>query len=378
MSVVRSLLIKVGFQTDKSSVSQANRTVDRFKARFALIAGAATYAASKVIGFFNSVGNRLLDADNLAKSLGVSLKEIVAIQKAASNFRLNEGQIAGAFEKLNQLLIGFRTKTNLELAQISRDLKFDIQEEDTVLSLFNKIAVGLSKVQNTQEQIRIAGNIYSREIAPGIADIANNLDKFNEANREFVNNSPDLTRAVDDFKEYDRAINALSQSWNDFAITISKDVIPVLSNLLTSLKDNFEFVKFFANFQVGLFKFFRNPLTNQQPLKDAIMQGSRLLDPLVNDIKSGANSLLFGAQNKAMEIGGNIVRYTENRDDLEGVAGEWATVGAPIVTVNNEINVPPGTSQEQTQMIAEAIEDTVQAGINRAFREIQYNNPQVE
>jgi len=105
MSIVRSLLIKIGFQTDKSSVNQANRTVDRFKSKFALIAASATYAATKVVGFFNSIANSLLDADDLSKALGISLEQLIAIQKAASNFRIDETQISGALNTLNELLI---------------------------------------------------------------------------------------------------------------------------------------------------------------------------------------------------------------------------------------------------------------------------------
>lgn len=378
MSVVRSLLVRVGFQTDRSSVNQANKVVDRFKLRLALIASAATYAATKVVGFFNSIGTRLLNADDLARTLGLSLKEIIAIQKAASNFRIDENQINAAFTKLNELLVGFRTKTNLELAEIARALRFEITEEDTALSIFDKINTGLANVASIQERIRIAGNIYGSEIAPQIAELAGNVEKFNDANKNFLDNSSDIQKSVEAFKAYDQAIRGFNEAWQTFAIEIAPDVVNALTNIVDGIKNNFEWVKFFYNFQSGLFQFARNPFTNQQPLKDALMQGSRLLDPIFNDVKSSVGSAASSAKGIILDAASGLNKYAENSDEFRNLNGRFASQGTPNFTFNNDINVAPGTSLEQTQSMTEAITDSFRSAIENSWREIQYNNPQVE
>jgi len=378
MSIVRSLLIKIGFQTDKSSVNQANRTVDRFKSKFALIAASATYAATKVVGFFNSIANSLLDADDLSKALGISLEQLIAIQKAASNFRIDETQISGALNTLNELLIGFRTKTNLELAEIARARKFEITEEDNSLSILQKVLVGLSNIKDEQERIRVAGNIFGKEIAPKISNLSVQIEKFNEANKNFLDNSTDLQKTVDVFKKYDELVRSLNEAWKSFVIDIAPDVVQSLNHILESIKQNFQWMKVLYNFQSGFFKFAKNPFTDQKDLKAAISQGSKLLDPYFDRFKNNTSFLTEKAKEKIMQASTAVNAYIGNKDDLNNMNNQFRSNNIPNVTVNNEINVPTGTPQEQTQMITEAITKSFRSAIENSWREIQYNNPQVE
>lgn len=56
----------------------------------------------------------------------------------------------------------------------------------------------------------------------------------------------------------------------------------------------------------------------------------------------------------------------------------WANATFPSVTNSIEINVPPGTTEEQTQYIATDLQRMVEDSILNTFYQIQNNNPQVE
>jgi len=372
MSIVRSLLIKIGFVTDKQAVNSANKAVDRFKLRFALIASAATYAFSKVTSFFNNIATKALDASDLSKKLNITLSEIIAIQRAAANFRLDDKEIAGSFSRLNQMLFGFRTKTNMELIFLKKGVgDFEIDANENVITLFQKFLVGLKNVAVESERIRLAEGIFGDGVGAKIAEIAKNLDKFNENVQSFIPDAKIIENTIEDIKNYTTAINELTIAWESFATQIGIKVFPVFTKLLNYFKNdllpeinlvNKALYDLFFNYSFDKFK----------------ELGQRNLSLLKKD-KDKFLDFIDNLKGKLQPV----ANYIENRneDALDSYMypkNSFAGVGVPVIEINNEFNLPPGTSQEAINFIAEGIESEIRTGVYQVFREIQYNNPQVE
>lgn len=378
MSIVRSLLVKIGFVTDKQAVNSANKAVDRFKLRFALIASAATYAFSKVTSFFNGVANRSLDASDLAKKLNVTLSEIIAIQKAAANFRLSDKDIAGSFSRLNKLLFGLRTQTNLELNFLKSGLgDFAIDANETVVTLFQKFLVGLKNVASESERIRLAENIFGEDIGGKIAEIATNLDKFNKSVDNFIPDGKLIERTIEDLKAYTIAVNELTTSWESFATEIGSNIIPIFTRLLNLIKRNFGIIEFLGKFQSGLFNLVVNG--DKKGITEAIQLGSKALDPVVNKIRERSgdlkNYLLSGVK--------PVNDYIQNRDYSNDMASQRSSGGyfgnSANIEINNEFIVPTGSFENQdASFITESMKQAAAEILDKAFGSIQYNNPQVE
>lgn len=381
MAIVRSLLIKIGFVSDRQSESAANKVVDRLKRRYLVAASAITYAFSRLTSFFSDLAEGTLDANDLAKSLGVSLKEVVQIQQALNRFRIDPKQTTQVLENLNGLLRDFRTRQGTRLKEIAEYLKFNIDEEnDNALTIFTKILEGLSKVETEAKRIDLARIIFGEDLKVKISDVSKDMEGFKTLMGSFEQLGNEIQKSVQDLREYQQAVNDIAQAWQQFVLDISKDILPGLKSILGALKDAFEYLKFVKTFYSTLFK------GDTQGFLDNAKKGSDLLGigsgSLWESIKSGFSGVgRVSSDLFSLSVGSwwdRFKEYAENGPGYNYNGMTQAMVGAPNITVNNDISVPPGTSEEQAQNIADAIRRSIDESINSTFRTIEYNNPVVE
>lgn len=155
MSIVRSLLISIGFQTDKKAINETNRAITGFKTRFAIAATAAVYAFNVIKDFFGDIATALLDSDELARTLGVSLNELRAMQQVAERFRIKPEQLAGAFSTIQKDLNDFAQGFG-RLPEIARQLGIEIRRDTGPKELFDRYIEAIRNIENEQERIRIS------------------------------------------------------------------------------------------------------------------------------------------------------------------------------------------------------------------------------
>lgn len=377
MAIVRELLIRLGFQTDKKAINATNQAITGFKTRFAIAATAATYAFSKITQFFGDIATATLDSAELAKTLGVSLKELTAIQAAAQQVgRLDFKQTSQAFSGLNKMLNNFRTGADQTLQEIARGLKFEVDREGGPQKLFDQILTGLSQIATEQERIRISSNIFGDELGPKIAALATNIDAFKESTKNFADVGAEAEKQLPAFRAYEQSVNALTQSWTKFTLAISQTVFPVLQKLI-------EYLTIMSDFARSVFTL------DGSGVKSSLNAASSLLDPLFE--KTGLNNIsdffkknVFGGQSALNGLDGSFLQrlkdYAENKPgyQYQGFLNPAMAGGAPNITNNIDISVPPGTTAEQAEYMSTQIKNAVRESVDDTFREIQYNNPQVE
>lgn len=371
MAIVRSLLISLGFVTDKRAINQANRAITGFKTRFAIAATAATYAFSKITSFFADIATATLDANDLANSLGISLKEFYALQEAASNFRLDPKQFESTLNTVNKLFRDFRTGANNQLSEIARQLGFNVDRRGNAVDVFNQILNALNKITDVQERIRISENIFG-DTGAKIATLAGNVDQFTKSVEELKNAKVSEADLLPDAQKFEAQLNQLSNSWKKFTVSLGKLLLDPLRKFVEYLTLYLDAVRFlFAGDKEG----------SKQNLKEF----STFLDTPTDFIKSAfKNTFGFGGflagqgLEKLGEFFTSFQKYVENREDFSSLAVAGNTLGVPIV--NNEINVNllPGTDKQQANELSLIIGQTVEDSVYRVWSEIQSNNPVVE
>lgn len=341
MSVVRSLLISIGFKSDNSGVKKTEKNIIGMTGRIAASFTILKFFAKRVVGFFSEIADAIINSSFLAKRLGVSLKEISGIEKAGLDFGLDKKQIQSSLSLVSDLLTNFRNGTNDELAKIARGIKFEISAQDNALDVFLNILKALSKINSETDRIAKADLIFGKSLGVQISMLANDVDRFeklvneNRLSNEFVESE----KQAEDFK---RSLDKLSVAFDNFSNILSFTIFPLLTEIFKSL-----------TFVAETFRALLNP-----NLKNLSNIGQRFADSSIvgqgfQSVGEGFRSGLFDVNDKFNEIN-------------------------PQVTVTNTINVPQGTTSEMAQSMLSQFVDTVDAGINKVFRQIELNNPLVE
>ena len=367
MSIVRSLLISIGFVNDKKAINETNKAITGFKTRFALAATTASYALKIVKDFFSSVAAATLDTDELARSMGYSLKQVVALQQGFQKFRINDSQASAILQTLQKDLDEFSQGYG-RLRALMRDHGLEIPKNATPLELFDTILKYLQKIDNEVIRSQIA-NIFFPGLGIKISDLAVNMNEFKESvdgAYEALKKTPDIK---EDLRDYEQSVNSITRSlWDLFKIIIVT-VGPAVRELSEYLQ---QVVRFYNAIFTGDFSTLKSSLST---ISD---QFTKLGDGLFNKVEAGIKSIT-GYFNPYVQFDPNAPKASLSN----GVSYNWMESMLPaswVNYVNNqvEINVPAGTTQEQTQYLGTQIERLISDSINATFQDIQYNNPQVE
>ena len=370
MSIVRSLLIKIGFQTDKKAITNVNRSIESFKTRFAIAASAVSFALNKSLQFFDNLANSVIEARNFSKYLGESFKEVQQLQRAFKTFGINENQFTGAFDKLNQLIIDFKRGNGEDLIRLSRSLGFEITPNMKPIELLFRILEGLKGIPGEIDRIAVSTSIFGKEIASQISDVSQNIDGLVNIARQSESASKNLESSYDVFKEFTDSFNEVKNAIYDLSITIATKLLPFINPVL----------KVFS----GLLKLWDGILTfNFSKVAEAAREVSKALDPIFENVPAvtafqAAKSLVSSDQFSDMKD--RVNRYIENRPSLANArfVTPKGTVFSPIVNNTIDINLNDMSSEEQGQTIRQHVADGIEEGLNRTFMNVQNNFPRVE
>lgn len=379
MSIVRSLLVSVGFKIDKQSIRTSERAIGSFKVGLAGITAAATYAFAQVARFLSQISSAAIEADDLSRALGISLKEFSQLQRASAGFGLDEKEFSSALSSLNRLLLGFRQGTNSELSQIAYYTGLDITRAGiTAKEMFVEILSYISTLRTESDKLRVAENIFGlgTQGSARLVDISKNLEGFESAILEAESFGDSVESSLPGLKEYNLAVRDLIQALKELAFELSAVILPAIRSLTSALRIVSRLSKILLdNFNAILNADFKT-------FKDRLVDAFDLASPLLLEVKnipSIAGSIVEGIGRFA----GDALKFIlPDRLQNAALGFNSGLAGSPSMSssliVNNEINVPAGTSESQAQYIADQIQQTVDDSIYNTFRQIQYNNPMAE
>ena len=343
MAIVRSLLISIGFKVDSDDIKETEKSITSFTARLTASFTILKFFAKRIVGFFSDIADAIINSSFLAKRLGVTLKEISALESAGLNFGLDKKTLQNSLSVANKLLEDFRTGANNKLIKISEGerFKFQIFEEDTGLTIFFKILEGLKRINNEADRIRIAGEIFGTASENLLSDLSHKVDLFKELVQENLK-SNSLVESDKQAVEFRRSLDRLSDAFDKFLNVLSFTIFPILTEIFLT-------ISFIAEFLRGLFK--------------------PTFATIGNIGKKFTENSVVGQGLQAVGLSFN--------DGLFDVSDRFRDLNSQVV-VNNSINVPEGTTQEMSATIQNNFEQMVGEKIYKILRKIAIDNPLAE
>lgn len=369
MSIVRSLLISIGFVNDKKAINETNKAITGFKTRFALVATTAAYAFKVVNDFFSSIAAATLDTEELATALGITLNELVAMQQAAQKFRIRPEQFSGALsilqKDLNELRQGFG-----RLPELLRNMGIEVDRQSvTATQLFDLIVKRIGEIDNEQDRIRISSQVFSSELGVRISRLSQDFDGFKDSVKSAYEELEKTPNIIPQLTEYEQSVNSITNSLSNLFKTLVVSLGPAIKEFADYLQKVVQFYTAIFSLDFGALKSSASAISDQL---------SSIGDSLFNKFERGINAVTEYFR-PYVEVDENAPRPAMSN----GVPYNWVESQLPagwVSYVNNsvDLNVPQGTTAEQAAFLGGQIEEMISASINATFNEIQYNNPVVE
>lgn len=347
MSIVRSLLVSLGFKVDKKSAKEADQTIKGFSKQLLVVGTAATYAFRIVKNAISNISNGILESDELARSLGLSLAEIESLQEGFQKFRISDSSFKSLFATLQKDLDDFKKGVG-RLPEIIRQTGIQVTENSPLTTYFEELIKYLGQFENETDRINVSSELFGEALKVKLSDLSANFDEFKKTVSEtytVLKDTPDLT---DKFKDYEQQLNNISKSFSDLVKTFTIELSPLISKL-------FELLQYALGYVGGSLSFlsgggFEKSIKSNE-------EGLGLLSRFGNWLSSG------------FESAGNSLLNLDPRNNMQ-----------PAFYVNNtiDVNVPQGTTAEQTKFLSEEMQSLIDDSIMDTFYRIQNNNPQVE
>lgn len=362
--IVRELLTRLGFQFDRSGLGLMEKAITGFKNRVVFTSRDIKDFGLQAAGYLGQVSAANVDVAELARNTNTSVERFVALRKAAEGFRLSPDQFDSSFVRLSELLREARSGYG-ELFDIIRKSRGElnltpfIQQHD-VEGAMRSVLTYVNSLGDATDKVTALRDVMSPGSENGFLRILDaGIEKFNEAteaNKEFgksfaegipeqqayLNKITELSNKLDTLKQKSvQALTPLALRTFDF---VEKGVegIGIVSDIAEREGDNAGW-----NF-VG------------QAIADAVYRAFGYT-PLV-DVKNRE------AQ-EDLEFQRRLFEYERQQREL-----------SRPVTINNrvDVNVAPGTDNQQRVEIAEAVREEMQAFQEEQVREVISNYPQVE
>lgn len=356
MTVVRELTTVLGFVVDKKGVEGFNRTIIGFKTKFAIAATAATAFVAKTLEFFKDISDATLDADDLAKSIGISFQEFLKLRRAAEDFRIDPKNFESALRTLSRMLREAKFGMG-DLANIAYYTGIEFRDKFTgevknARDLFVDILKRINEARTETEKFTIAKFFFGEEDAQKFIKFAKEAgDNLDILTSKYADYAKSLENSLPAFEEVNKSIRSFWNTFESFKMAFVEDILPAITAGIKVLEVVMRGIGYVARGVKGAFKligegFHREIMADLAEIPDFEVQADQ-----------------------------KITRVMENQ----------SAKNAPPVTQQNfnidtkiDMQVPPGTTEEQQTVLKETVDEAIKTALVDQIREIYNNNPQVE
>ena len=322
-SPTRELTTQLNFTVNRANLDKFQGYIKAFKVSTAAAAAAISYAVSKTIDHFDNLARDTLRISDLAEAAGFAASEFKSMQDAAGKLGINTEQFQADFKKLSTTIQQARVGTG-EFFRIFTESGQKIRLPDPLLTdaenfrnALKDIYTYVSELPTESRKLYVLSNLFSPDSAGRWKDaISQGFDTFERFVAVSTNQNANLDSQVEKLKEYNRAVNDLSTSWEIFWRELSVLVLPAVSaslNIASSL------------------------------------------------IKPNNTTPNYFAQDLAEEA-----EFLAGAESIRSI-------------VNNfQFDVPAGTTEEQGIYMADMVRSTVEDVLQEQTRQVISNNPQME
>ena len=356
MTVVRELTTVLGFVVDKKGVEEFNRTIIGFKTKFAIAATAAAAFVAKTLEFFNDISHATLDANDLAKSIGISFQEFIKLRRAAEDFRIDPKNFESALRGLSKMLREAKYGMG-DLANIAYYTGIEFRDKFTgevknAHDLFVDILKRINEARTETEKFSIAKFFFGEEDAQKFIKFAQEAgDNLDVLTGKYTLYAQSLEDSLPAFEEVNKSIRSFWNTFESFKMAFVEDILPAITAGVKVL--------------------------------EVVMKG---IGYVARGIKGAFNLIGEGMQREIMADFAEIPDFeVQATQKINRIMENQAAKTAPAITEQNfnidtkiEMQVPPGTTEQQQVILRETVDEAIKTALIDQVREIYNNNPQVE
>ena len=343
MTIVRTLTTNLDFNVDFRAINRFNQALSNFNLKFALGGAAVAAFASKVVASVNQVSSDILDTEELAKRTGIAFEDLFKLGQAAAEFRIEPKQFNAILAGLNKDILdaqrGFgrlyeimRDNPNIRIRNDDGSLKSTEEVLESIVNSINEITDPKLRIQAFEDILKFDGVKLSQAFKNGYQSFKQVGDTFDaqakalDKQREFAN-------------QYTKEVLAITKSFDQTVQLFVTKFAPLILAFTESLNI---LIKFYGE----------------------------VLAQVAKGPKGAAQSGLFGVL-PSLAVGAY--------DYLTGANTPTPASTGPInMTANFDVNVAPGTTQEQATQLSELTVERIESFYGPLIRQLMNNNPQVE
>ncbi len=373
VATLRELLTKLAFQFDRTNLDRFERSIIGFKTKFSVAAAAIGTVFKKTIDHFADFSKTILDVDELARSTGVATERFVALDKAASQFRIPD--FSGAFLNLSKILDDARHGAG-ELFEIFRRSGHQLNltpfvETNDIEGAIKAILNYGKSLKDVREQTKLFSDVFGDQNAAGFVNVVKQgTDALSIGADSNMHYARSLLAMKDQARDTELEIKNLYTEINVLTNHLTNFFIPAVTQTIGGLNDLIKDAKK-ANESGGIgetFKFLGRATA------DAIMNDQTGLFGIVGQLGKFFESIL-GNENNPHRFNpkSTIERYFPDSTNNNSSS-------LPIInnTNNFDFRVDAGTTEQQGIQISDMVRLAIQNTWQEQVREIVSNNPVVE
>lgn len=356
MAIVRSLLIQVGYALDKKSQNSIEKSTDKVKQnvsgisdelvsvnketkrvqktwygankRNVLLFSSALFAAKSFANQLYQISNNVISQDILARGLNLTRNELIALNRTAANFGFNEGELSGVIEKFNKRLYDARNGLG-SLQDINMRFGISLDPAKKSLDIILDILTEIAKISDEQTRKNVSNGVFG-SLGIQFSDLSQDLPGARAQFEKILGERNSIGTDNESLKQFAKSVRGLFDLLTDSTERLASNITPLINSFTEFLKLANQFEQILLNSLSPL----RNFLSN--------FSASRGLENNLRSLTTAVNPLASG------------------------------------LTMNVEINVAPGTTEEQARIISREIERTANDNFLNSFKLIQSDYPRIE
>lgn len=353
--IIRSLTTLLGFKVDKTGVQQFERQIVSIRTGFTLATTAVGAFVYQTFQAVRNVGEMIADTDDLTKRTGFAFKEIIGLQEVAKQSRIAPEQLRSSFLQLTYQVEDARRGVGSLYKLVQRtNGRLNIRDESGNLrstrDIFYDLVDLLSQIEDEQLRISAYAEIFDRQNAVRFATLFKGGSKeLRERGKQYEHLGDILDGQRKKLDEYEKKLSEVESSLKNFYMQLITSIEPILSDTLENASIVFERGR--EKYAPGI--------------------GGAILSSIESFFKTVVLDPFFNAEQENKRLIKKIDDFRNERT---------SSVSQQNVNVDSTINiqVPPGTTEEQQQVIKESVDQAFREQSQEMIRQLQNNNPQVE
>lgn len=370
MTIARELITRLGFKVDKTGLESFEKSILGFKTKFLLVSGAIAATVNKTLDYFKGITVAARDTEYLAEQTGIATARFVALRRTAEDFQLSPDKFNAYFLRLSELLRGGKAGVG-ELFDILKASRGELNltpfiNTGDVEGAFKAVLKYVGSLKNATDQAAALKGVLGESNTGLLAIVKAGVGVFEEGTQANMAYGESYVANIPKTKEFTEALNKFDKQVEKVTLSFVENVLPAITKTLDYVDQAF---KGFG----AIGEQYANPEAGKSGMQSSIdFLGQAIADSVFQLLGHETETQ---ARNRVLQENTEFQRML---GDYHRQQGNIQTRGPTTINSKVEVNVAPGTPQEQAQLIGAGVRSAMEQFWDEKTREVINNNPQAE